>query len=64
MFGANQRGMKIVGTPIHKPLMQVLSRHDIGIEKFQQLEEAYLELFKSVVYWLQLSFNSDIRNIA
>ena len=61
-FGANQHGMEILATLIYKSLMQRLPKGEIGDEKFQQLEDAYLELFKSVVFWLQFSFNAEVQS--
>ena len=61
-FGSNQDSMEILGTLIYKSLMQMLQEEDMGAEKFEQLEEAYLEFFKSIVYWLQFSFNAETKN--
>ena len=61
-FGSNQHGMEILSTLIYKSLMQRLPKEEIGDEKFQQLEDAYLELFKSIVYWLKCSFNAEVQS--
>ena len=50
-FGSNQHGMEVLGRLIHKSLMQTLPKDEIGAEKCEEIEEAYLELFKSVVYF-------------
>ena len=48
---------------MYKSLMEILPKTEIGDEKFQKLEKAYFELFKSIVYWLQFSFNSEVKSI-
>ena len=58
-FGSNQDSMEILGTLIYKSLMQMLQQEEMGAEKFELLEEAYLEFFKSIVYWLQFSFTAE-----
>ena len=58
-FGSNQDSMEILGTLIYKSLMQMLRQEEMGAEKFELLEEAYLEFFKSIVYWLQFSFTAE-----
>ena len=58
-FGSNQDSMEILGTLIYKSLMEMLREEEMESEKFERLEEAYLEFFKSIVYWLQFSFNAE-----
>ena len=58
-FGSNPDSMEILGTLIYKSLMQMLQQEEMEAEKFERLEEAYLEFFKSIVYWLQFSFNAE-----
>ena len=62
-FGSNQDSMEILGTLIYKSLMQMLQQEEMGAEKFELLEEAYLEFFKSIVYWLQHSFTAECKMI-
>ena len=57
-FGSSQQGMEILGTLLYKSLIELLPKEEIGSEKFAHLEEAYLEFFKSIVYWLQFSFSA------
>ena len=61
-FGSNQDGMEILRTLMYKSLIQILQNEKIGAEKFERLEEAYLEFFKTIVYWLQFSFNAECGN--
>ena len=61
-FGSNQDSMEILGTLLYKSLMELLPKEEMGAEKFERLEEAYLEFFKSIVYWLQFSFNAQTKN--
>ena len=61
-FGSNQDSMEILGTLLYKSVMQLLPKEEMGAEKFERLEEAYLEFFKSIVYWLQFSFNAECQN--
>ena len=63
-FGSNQHGMEVLGKLMHKSLMQTLPKDEISAEKCEEIEEAYLELFKSVVYWLQFAFNRELKLIA
>ena len=58
-FGSNQDSMEILGTLIYKSLMEMLREEEMESEKFERLEEAYLEFFKLIVYWLQFSFNAE-----
>ena len=44
--------------------MQTLPKDEIGEEKCEEIEDAYLELFKSIVYWLQFAFNRELKLIA
>ena len=44
--------------------MQTLPKDELGAEKCEEIDEAYLELFKSVVYWLQFAFNRELKLIA
>ena len=55
--------MEVLGNLMYKSLMERLPKTEIGDEKFQQLEKAYFELFQSIVYWLQFSFNSEVESI-
>ena len=61
-FGSNQDSMEILGTLLYKSLMELLPKEEMGAEKFERHEEAYLEFFKSIVYWLQFSFNAETKN--
>ena len=60
-YGSNTPSMEILGKLMHKSLMQTLPKEKVGLEKYEHIEKAYLELFKSIVYWLQFSFNSQAR---
>ena len=61
-FGSNPVSMEVLGTLIHKSLMQAIPKDQIGEEKYEGIERAFFELFKSMVYWLQFGFNSESRN--
>ena len=63
-FGSNPVSMEILGILIHKSLMQSVPTELVGVEKYKQIEGAFLELFRSIVYWLQFGFNAETRNIA
>ena len=62
-FGSNPFDMEVLGILIHKSLMQAIPKEQIGLEKYEEIENAFLQLFKSIVYWLQFSFNSEKRSI-
>ena len=62
-FGSNPVNMEILGIQIHKALMQTFPKEQIGMEKLEKVDKAFLELFKSIVYWLQFGYNSQKRNI-
>ena len=62
-FGSNQDSMEILGTLIYKSLMEMLREEEMESEKFERLEEAYLEFFKSIVYWSQFSFNVECEKL-
>ena len=61
-FGSNQHSMEVLGKLMHKALMQTLPMEVIGAEKCEEIEKAYLELFKSIVYWIQFAFNYELKN--
>jgi len=63
-FGSNPFDMEVLGILIHKSLMQAIPKEKIGLEMYEDIENAFLELFKSIVYWLKFSFNSENRSIA
>ena len=48
-FGSNQHGMEVLGKLIHRSLMQTLPKEEIGAKMCEEIEEAFLELFKSIV---------------
>ena len=62
-FGSNPFDMEVLGILMHKSLMQGIPKERIELEKYEDIENAFLELFKSIVYWLQFSFNSENRSI-
>ena len=61
-FGSNQHSMEVLGKLMHKALMQTLPMEVIGAEKCEEIEKAYLGLFKSIVYWIQFAFNYELKN--
>ena len=56
--------MEVLGKLVHKSLMRTLPKDELGQARCEEIEEAYLELFKSVVYWLQFAFNRELNLIA
>ena len=63
-FGSNPVSMEVLGILIHKSLIQSVPKGEIGDEIYKEIEMAFLELFRSIVYWLQFGFNAETRNIA
>ena len=56
--------MEVLGILIHKSLMQSVPKAEIGVEIYNEIETAFLELFRSIVYWLQFGFNAETKSIA
>ena len=63
-FGSNPVSMEVLGILIHKSLMQSVPKEEIGVEVYKEIEMAFLELFRSIVYWLQFGFNAETKSIA
>ena len=62
-YGSNTHSMEVIGKLMHKSIMETLPKEKLGLEKYEHIEKAYLELFKSIVYWIQFSFNSQARSV-
>ena len=62
-FGSNTVDMEVLGNLIHKSLMKTIPREQLQVEEHENIEKAFKELLKNIVYWLQFSFNSHVRSI-
>ena len=49
--------MEVLGLLMTKSLINVIEKEDVGEEKYEKLNEAYLVFFKSITYWIQFGFN-------
>ena len=62
-YGSNVKQMEILGLLIAKSLLKAIPIEEVGEEKFERIDQAYLVLFRIIVYWLQFGFNYQTRSI-
>ena len=55
--------MEILGVLIVESLMRTVPKNDMELEKYENINKAFLLFFKVIVYWLQFGFKYEKRSM-
>ena len=58
-YGSNVMHMEMLGLLMVKALMKTLPKDELGEQACGKINNAFIALFKVIVYWLQFGFNYE-----
>ena len=61
-YGSNVKHMEIFGLLMAKSLLKAIPQEEVGEEKYENNNHAYIVFFKVIVYWLQFGYSYQTRS--
>ena len=55
--------MEVLGALIVKSLMKAVPMDGIDVEQYDEINKAFVDFFKIIVYWLQFGYNYEKRSM-